>query len=225
MAVQTRLLETERAAHIARENFSSQLLQAQDGERKRLAGELHDGVGQNLSFLANAFRQLEKNCDHGILENASRITREAVNEIRFISHQLHPHILDQLGLVAAIESIAERIEEQTQLRCDVIADIKPEKLDADTQLHIYRIVQESLNNAVKHSQANHIEVRLEQQGNNIVLSIADNGCGLSSPPSNTGLGLESIKHRVTLSKGRLELKANTPHGLIVFITLPVPEQT
>lgn len=223
MAVQSQLLKTERAAHAARENFSNQLIQAQDDERKRLASELHDGVGQNLSFLSNALKQLEKKLDKEVLKNASQITHEAVNEIRYISHQLHPHILDQLGLVVAIESIAERIEEQSQVRCDVNADIEADDLNAATQLHIYRIVQESLNNAIKHSHAKHIEVSLKQQAQHIILSIADDGSGLTQTSSTTGLGLENIKQRVTLSKGSLQFKNNMPHGTIVFITLPIPE--
>ncbi len=223
IAVQSQLLETERAARAARENFSSQLIQTQDNERKRLASELHDGVGQNLSFLSNALKQLEKKPDDETLHSASRISRETVNEIRFISHQLHPHILDQLGLVAAIESISDHIEEQTKVRCDVHADIDADNLDSSTQLHIYRIVQESLNNAIKHSQANHIEVNLTQESQRIILSIADNGNGLTDTKKNTGLGMESIKQRVSLNKGSIKFKSNTPHGLIIFITLPIPE--
>ncbi len=223
IAVQSQLLKTERAAHAARENFSSQLIQTQDNERKRLASELHDGVGQNLSLLSNALKQLEKKPDDETLHSASRISRETVNEIRFISHQLHPHILDQLGLVAAIESISEHIEEQTKVRCDVHADIDADNLDSSTQLHIYRIVQESLNNAIKHSQANHIEVNLTQESQRIILSIADNGNGLTDTNKNTGLGMENIKQRVSLNKGSIKFKSNTPHGLIIFITLPIPE--
>ena len=223
IAIQSKLLESERKAHIAKENFSNQLIQAQDNERKRLASELHDGVGQNLSFLSNALKQLEKKPDDETLHSASRISRETVNEIRFISHQLHPHILDQLGLVAAIESICEHIEEQTKIRCNVLADIKADNIDASTQLHLYRIVQESLNNAVKHSQASHIEVALKQKARQVILSVADNGNGLKNAEQNSGIGLESIKQRVSLNKGRIKFKNNRPHGLMIFITLPIPE--
>ncbi len=225
MAIQSKLLETERKAHVAKENFSNQLIQAQDNERKRLASELHDGVGQNLSFLSNVLKQLEKKPDDETLHSASRINYEAVNEIRFISHQLHPHILDQLGLVAAIESICEHIEEQTKTCCNVLTDIEPDSIDASTQLHIYRIVQESLNNAVKHSQASRIEVTLKQESRRIILSIADNGNGLKNTEQKSGLGLESIKQRVSLNKGSIKFKNNTPHGLTIFITFPVPEPT
>ncbi len=227
MDIQSQLLKTERAAHAVRKNFSSQLILAQDNERKRLASELHDGVGQNLSLLSNALKQLEKKPDDESFRNASKITRETVNEIRFISHQLHPHILDQLGLVAAIESIGEHIGEQTAVRCDVNTDINTGNLDPSTQLHLYRIVQESLNNAIKHSQASHVEVKLEQESQRIILSITDNGNGLTDiekiSKQKPGLGLESIKQRVSLNKGSIKFKANVPHGLIIFITFPIPE--
>ncbi len=221
MAAQAQLIEAVHAAEADRKRFSAQLLNAQDSERKRIAEELHDGVGQNLSFLASTLNRLARQCDDPALQRAQQVSRDTVNEIRAISHQLHPYILDQLGLVTAIESIVERIGDQGDIQCElaVAGDLK--LLDSETELHLYRIVQEAVNNVIKHSRASHLLISLGLEGDTVVLVISDDGVGLADVPVGSGLGMESMRHRVSLAGGRFVLKSNRPQGLKIVITLPL----
>ena len=224
LAAQAQLIDTIHAADAAKKRFSTQLINAQDSERKRIAEELHDGVGQNLSFLASSLNRLAQGHDSVELQQAKQVSRDTVNEVRAISHQLHPYILDQLGLVTAIESIAERIDEPGGLRCRVDISDGFESLDGETELHLFRIVQESVSNAMKHAGATWLDISLQRRQEMIHLSVTDNGVGLKSGAANAGLGVASMKHRAVLLGGTFELKPITPQGTRVVVILPVEAQ-
>ena len=205
----------------AQRQFSHQLIKAQDNERKRIAVELHDGVGQNLSFLANALKRLHRQEGCILPDSVDEVARDAIEEIRTISHHLHPHLLDKLGLVAAIEAIAERIEEQSGIQCIVSMDETDTALPDGAVLHLYRIAQEALCNAVRHSEASRIELTLRKNGSSIEFTVEDNGRGLSDDATTTtGLGLESITERAKLLDGRVNFENIIPHGLKLTISIP-----
>ncbi len=223
IAAQTKLIETIQAAEAAKKSFSAQLINAQDSERKRIAAELHDGVGQNLSFLASSITRLTNSSDNMTLQQIKQVSRDTVNEVRNLSHTLHPHILDQLGLASAIESIAEQINDQHPIKCKVLLSGALTTLDEKVELHLYRIVQEAARNAIKHSRATEIIISLQRERELVTLSITDNGTGLTNASLGRGLGLESMRHRATLLSGHLMLKSVESGGLNIVITLTIEE--
>lgn len=218
-AVRGRLLRAERAASRARQRFSRQLIEAQDGERRRLAAELHDGVGQTLSFLTNALRRLRRGDGAAVPASLEAAAREAVEEVRALSHRLHPSILDKLGWAAAIEAIAERTEAQTGIVCLVQLDEDSGALPPGADLHVYRVAQEALNNAQRHSGARRIELALRRRGMEWVFSVTDDGRGRGPSPA-AGLGLASIAERATLLGGKARFENVVPHGFRVMLTFP-----
>ena len=182
---------------------------------------MHDGVGQNLSWLVNALKKRLKAGADPALRDAHRMAQETVREIRNVSHQLHPHILDQLGLKAAIESVAERLRQPSGIRIDVDIDEAVARLSPEQQLHMYRIVQEALGNAIRHSQAQHIGISIRYRPHSLELQIHDDGLGLPEQNDGHGLGLESIRHRVALLSGEVLFQLNEPRGLKILVRLPL----
>jgi signal transduction histidine kinase len=214
------LLQIEQSANRARMQFTRRLLSAQDEERKRIATELHDGVGQSLSWLVNALKKRLKTSTDSTLDNEHQVAQETVREIRNLSHQLHPYILDQLGLKAAIESVSERMQQQSGIVIRLDIDDEISLLQPEQQLHVYRIIQEALSNAVRHSKAQTIDLSLKHSGQLVQLNISDNGVGLLKQSGGRGLGLESIRHRVELLSGDISFNRNTPQGLQIAIQFP-----
>ncbi len=218
--VQRDLLQSEQTANRARQQFTRRLLNAQDDERKRIASELHDGVGQNLSWLVNALKRLLRQSTDPALADAHRAAHESVQEIRNLSHQLHPYLLDQLGLKAAIESVAERIEQQSEIRLSLDIDEAVENLSVQQQLHVFRIIQEALHNAQRHARAQTINLSIKTSRQGFELTINDDGTGLPEQSHRSGLGLESIRQRVELMNGKVDFNSRPTHGLEILIQIP-----
>ena len=217
---QARLLESERSASKVQQQFSQKLIEAQDNERRRIAAELHDGIGQNLSFLANTIKRLYRKKGIAIPDSVNEAAREAVDEVRSISHQLHPHLLDKLGLVAAIEAIAQRTQQQSGIRCIVTIDESALSLSADTELHLYRIAQEALNNVAKHSNATQVELSLGKINGKTQFTVVDNGQGRTNNQDTSGLGLQSISERAKLLGGDVIFSTLNPHGFKITLSIP-----
>ncbi len=215
--IQQELLLSEQTAHKERQYFTHRLISEQDNARKKIATDLHDGIGQNLSWLTSALKNAVKSPLSANLQDAHQIAQQTVREVRQLSHQLHPYILDQLGLSAAIESVAERMAEQTDLHINCFIDNVDSLIDNETALNIYRIVQEALSNAARHSEAQQVDIVLTQSSKQIKLQISDDGKGLKETSKPQGLGLESIRQRVELLGGDIELSDNCPHGLTLLI--------
>ncbi len=209
----------------AQQQFSQQLIEAQDNERKRIAVELHDGVGQNLSFLVNALKRLHRQEGCTLPDSIDEAARDAVEEIRTISHRLHPHLLDKLGLASAIEAIAERTMEQAGIECVVSMDEIDTLLPEGADLHIYRIAQEALCNIVRHSEASRIELSLYQNEQGVEFIVRDNGVGLSGElDDSSGLGFDNMAERAKLLGGYVTFEAVVPHGLKLVLSIPAREK-
>jgi PAS domain S-box-containing protein len=214
----------------ALQQLTGRLLMLQDEERQRVAGELHDGLGQSLAIIKN--RALiglgdQTNQDQAIeqLEEISAMATSAIHEVREIAHNLRPYELDRLGLVAAIESMIERVSESTSI--NLTADL--ERIDGllppEAETSIYRIVQESLNNVVKHSQATAARVEIKKNGKQLAISVQDNGKGMPVPaPADNGnhargFGLAGIAERARLLGGSLAIDSQPTLGTTLAIRL------
>ena len=185
--------EAEAAAQRA---FSHRLIAAQDAERKRIAGELHDGVGQDLLVLVNRLKRDRS--------EAADLAGDLVVNLRAIAHDLHPHQLERLGLTAAVRETARRTLDAAGIEGECQVDDVDGVLPREAELHVYRILQETLANLVRHSGAERAGIELRRGAKGLRLVVADDGKGLPPTPA-PGLGLAGIEERVRLLGGRLSI--------------------
>ena len=211
----------------AMERFAERIVLAQETERRRLAGEIHDGISQrvvSLSFhLSAAADALPASPDVAAREiaEAQALAEAALDETRFAIAGLHPPVLDDLGLAASLESLAGSIPQ-----LEVHAEASPCELPAHVATSVYRIAQEALQNVVKHAEAGQARVRLLTHGDTITLEIEDDGKGFSPEASNaaTGYGLPGMRERAELLGGTLEVKSYPGQGTLLRLRFPANNQ-
>ncbi len=201
-------LEGERVASSAR------AILAQEGERRRIAQELHDEVGQSMTAVLLALKRAADEASEplrGELQQAQEITRESLDEVRRLVRRLRPGVLDDLGLVSAVTSLATEFSTHTGLRVRRRFDADLPVLDHETELVIYRVAQESLTNAARHAEARNVEVSLRGRDGRVVLEVADDGRGIGA--AQEGAGLRGMRERALLIGAVLDISSadgNTP---------------
>jgi signal transduction histidine kinase len=212
-----------RAAQAAQEAFSKTLLESQEAERKKIAAELHDSLGQNLIVIRNhALMAIAGSGDPqrtaGKLEEISSAASEAIEEVREIARSLHPQQLDRLGLTNALTSLVDRAAAASPIR--FLAAIEPidGRLSKEAEINLFRIVQESLNNILKHSQATEAGISAEADSNGIAIRIYDNGQGFDPKglaPERRGMGLTGMSERARAMGARYSLESSPGRGAVI----------
>ena len=217
--------------------LNQQLIKAQENERNRIAGYLHDHVAQDLSSLKIGLETLFDN--QGTVPavigakicELSKILQDSITAVRDLSYDLHPPGMDQLGLVRTINQFCEDFSEKNNISVDFYtAGMKDLKLDFDTEINLYRLIQEGLNNIKKHAGAGHAVIRLVASSPNIILRIEDNGRGfdverrLARSFKEKRLGLSSMEERVSLLEGTMRIKSQPSKGTRLFIEVPCKER-
>ncbi|NIS59244.1 MAG: hypothetical protein GTO13_00595 [Proteobacteria bacterium] len=216
-------------------HLSSQLLTAQENERKRIALELHDGIGQSLSALKfsveNTLKQTEKETTRPVvksLEAIIPIIQQSIEEVRKIAMDLRPSILDDLGILAAISWFCRELQTiYSRIRIEQQIHIKEDEVPDPLKTIIYRVLQEALNNVTKHSEADLVHLSLSKTRNRIEMAVKDNGLGfnlekaLSVKSSRGGLGLSSMKERTELSGGSFAIQSVKGAGTTVRASWPL----
>jgi PAS domain S-box-containing protein len=211
--------------------LSNQLLSAEEKERKRIARELHDGIGQALSAIKfsveNYLRQLRNEADHSELNSLAAViplTQKTIEEVRRIVKDLRPSILDDLGILATITWFCREFQNvYAGIRIKPEIDIQEDDIPSPLKTVIYRILQEALNNVAKHSQANLVQLTLEKSDSGIELKIQDNGKGFdlarikSQKPSQRGFGLASMRERAEFHGATFDIKSTADSGTVVRI--------
>jgi PAS domain S-box-containing protein len=221
---------TERKqAEDALRDLSGRLIAAQEEERRRIARELHDDLTQRLAVLAIEAGKVEQQLHGGaepVLERLRRMTQEMIElsaVVHGISRQLHPSILDDLGLVNAIEAECMNFSQREGIQVKFTSHNVPATLPRDLALCLYRIAQESLWNIAKHAQTTEAYVTLGGSEQEIVLSIED--CGVGFDPEQVrgkrGLGLASMEERVRLIDGRVSVRSVLGKGTTVEVCAPL----
>ena len=223
-----RRLERQHAAQLM---FSRQILQGQETERSRIAANLHDSLGQNLLVIKNQARlAMQPGANEGILRShlseISEMASQAIEEVRQITYNLRPHQLDRLGLTHAVRAALNRVSEQSPISFANDVDGIDGLLDAEAEIHFYRIVQESLNNIIKHSGATEVAVVVKKQQNSISLSVRDNGRGFEANVLNgqdsmrPGFGLKGIEERTRILRGKLTVESRPGMGASLTVEIP-----
>jgi len=215
--------------------LSSQLLSAQESERKRIALELHDGIGQSMSAIKfsveNTIRHREKSTtgeDIQSLKALIPLIQASIEEVRKIGMALRPSTLDDLGILATISWFCREFQTiYSGIRVEKQIEIQEDEMPDTLKTIIYRVLQESLNNVAKHSEADHVSLFLRKTKGGLELAIEDNGVGfdledaLSVESSKRGLGLASMRERTELSGGSFIIQSTKGEGTVVRALWPV----
>jgi signal transduction histidine kinase len=202
---------------LLREQHSHQLLNAQEKEKQRISKELHDSIGQNMLFIKN---QLIKQNDTTLLQSVS----DTLEEVRNISKDLYPNQLEKYGLVAAIEALAEKAQESSSMFVSHDLSGFSSNISQEKQINYYRILQECVSNALKHSGATAMRITATSINDALELVVQDNGKGFDTNAlagkAHTSFGMLNIEERVNYLKGKFELQTSPGNGTKFSFTFP-----
>jgi signal transduction histidine kinase len=218
----------------AQERISRQLFASQEAERKRIAAELHDSLGQNLLIIKNRLYLAQQNADDTTratqLQDVSQTVSQTIEEVREISHNLRPYQLDRLGLTKAVQSVLKKISDSGSLAiAGEIANIDG-LFPPDGEINLYRIVQESLNNIVKHADAATARVAILRADSRLTMSIEDDGRGfdyrhmVGDEHPARGFGLTGLGERVRILGGSFECDSAPGRGTRLKFEIPIPQK-
>lgn len=218
-----------KAARLVQEQLSGMLINAQEAERRRLAGEIHDDFSQRLAVLALGLGTAAHNSPespqeaHRQLQELSDQASNISGDLHTLSHRLHSATLESLGLAQGMSAFCKEFSAQQNVRIDFIQDHIPRQVNPDVALCAFRIVQEGLRNMKKHSGASSAQVRLQVVDSTIHLLVSDQGVGFNPRKlgMSEGLGIRSMKERARLLEGRLEIRSKAGEGTIIEVSLPL----
>jgi signal transduction histidine kinase len=209
--------------------LAAQVISVQDEERARVARELHDSTAQILAAimlqLGVAARESSSPALDARIATLRELAAEALEEVRSLSHTMHPRVLDDLGLPAALEWIARQTREQESFDVEVFADGGP-SIPAPLASVLYRVAQEALRNAARHAGAEHVEIFLRRTPSSATLEVVDDGRGFDvrrAEERRPGMGLFSMRERVGLVNGSLVVESAPGRGTRVVATVPLTE--
>ena len=201
---------------------------AEENERKRIAADLHDGVGQmmsaakmNLSVFESEL-SFENQNQRTAFENVISLVDESCREIRNVSHQMMPNALLKSGLASAVKEFIDKIDSRV-IKVSLHTEGLNERIDSNTETVLYRVIQECVNNVLKHSGASQLDIALIKDTDGIAVTIEDNGKGFNSSDKMKfeGIGLKNIVSRITYLKGTVDFDSSPGNGTLVAIHVPV----
>lgn len=207
---------------------SKAIITAEENERRRIAAELHDGVGQmmsaakmNLSAIENeiSFKDESQKLS---FEKVIGMVDESCKEVRSVSHQMMPNALLKSGLATAVREFIDKIDSRI-IKINLYAEGLNERLDADVETVLYRVIQECVNNVIKHSGANNLDISLIKDTDGIAATVEDNGRGFDTRDKQKfeGIGLKNISSRVAFLKGTVDFDSSPGKGTLVAIHVPI----
>lgn len=210
--------------------FSRGLIASQEAERKRIAAELHDSLGQNLLVIKSRLRMAQRAAaGHSPeLDEITKLAAQSLEEVREISQNLRPYQLDRLGLTQALHGLVKKVGESLDLKCT--ADITPvdRVFSSEAEMNLFRIVQEALNNVLKHSGATEARIEVSRDDRNVRVSVTDNGHGfdpaLKQNDAGRGMGLSGMAERARILNGHLTIDSAPGQGTTLTIVVPIPKE-
>ena len=217
----------QKQAEMARTDLSRRLMTSQEAERRRIARELHDGIGQSLALLSVQLQRAGYSPTEGkkqpsIQELCAKV-KEIGIQVSRLSHQLHSSELEFLGLAVAVKGLCREFSEQYHIKVHCACSEIPEQLDNDAALALLRVVQEALHNVARHSQATSVTVRLRGVHHALELTISDDGIGFDAAKARSarGLGLVSMRERMHLIGGHFEISSQPEEGTRIQARVPL----
>jgi PAS domain S-box-containing protein len=219
-----------RLAQEALSTVSRRLIEAHEEERTWLARELHDDVNQRLALVTVNLdvlkREIPSSADEA-LRQVSEVREQLQDlgkDVQALSHRLHSSKLDYLGLTAAVIAFCREFTEHKGVKIDLQCDAVPRTVPEEVSLCLFRVLQEALQNANKHSGSQHYEVSIRYEGDDISLTVSDSGIGfdLQQAMGGRGLGITSMRERLNLVGGELTIEPRTPSGTVVGARVPIP---
>ena len=222
----------QKMAQESLEKVSGQLIAAQEEERSHLARELHDDICQRLAILSHCIEKATKGFgspQKSTAEQLEQIWKQCSSltaDVQALSHELHPSILDNLGLVMAVRSFCRELSEQNGAVVEFAETDISSSLPREVSLSLFRVIQEALHNAAKYSGQKHFKVLLKGNANQIELEVSDQGTGfdLESMKNGRGLGLVSMAERIHLLNGRISIDSKPNVGTTVRAWVPLVTQ-
>lgn len=218
------LAAQERELQYQQELFQKNIM-TQEEERRRIAADLHDEIGSKLNVLHLNFHRIKKLTPDNetftpLWEDISSLLNQTIDITRRISHDLLPPILEDMGLIEALEELSKQLKQSASLHIQLECDIQRENIDAPiVKLNVFRIVQELVSNSIKHANASSILILLYENEGLIHLKYTDNGQGFD-PMNNhkAGLGLRNLRNRVSILNGELNVNTSPGAGFNCHIT-------
>lgn len=210
------------------------IIKAQEAERSRIAQELHDGINQLIASVKMRLRKVEtslpdlKPAAREILGRCDRLLVKVLEENRRIAHNLRPTDLDNLGLPAACASFCNEVQSRANLQVQCRINLPAARLPEATELHLFRIVQEAINNIEKHAKAKTVKLHCNCEDGSVVLKIQDDGCGFETKSSKSrkrghGLGLSNMRERALSLGGTYEIRSTPKKGTTILVRVPLAE--
>jgi len=228
-----RAIKERNRAEAGLRSLAAKVLKIQDDERRRIARDLHDGVGQTLAGALMAVAQARSAgatlpaCESA-LRHAEDLLQHGIREVRTVSHLLHPPLLDESGLVSAIRWYVEEFSKRSRVTVTLELDEDGDRLTQEIKTAVFRIVQEALTNVYRHSQAQVARIEIKCDERCLQLRIKDNGHGIPAsmvpmaPNRKIGVGLASMRERATLLGGTFGIQSDT-EGTTLSVSIPIPE--
>ncbi|KZE73996.1 ATPase [Paenibacillus elgii] len=205
-------------------------LEGQENERKRLAQELHDGVGQSLYSVSVGLQAIRSRTKHqeeawgNYMQEIVDELEKVIRDVKLYSLQLRPHSLDRLGLIPTVSHLVSTLNKAHPDRQLTFSYSQvSHRLKPALEIHLYRIIQEALHNALKYSQAALMEVILYREGADLVLTVQDNGIGFIRDRVEEGLGLKHMEERAGQMEGRLHIRSLPGEGTVIQVRVPYKE--
>ena len=208
--------------------LSRRILEVQEAERRYIARELHDEIGQELTAVKINLQTIQQasNPDVPQLDESMSIIERALQQVRNLSLELRPSMLDDLGLIPALRWYISRTSQRSGVKMELIADIPEMRLPADVETTCFRVTQAALTNVLRHARATAVQVWLDAVDDSLELTIQDNGIGFDYAAAReravkgSSLGLLSMEERATLAGGKIEVKSSPGHGAQIRVRFP-----
>ena len=219
--------EEKRNLQIEKQNdLLRAILATQESERKRLAEDLHDSVGQVLSAVKLNLHRLDHFCTQDekagkLLSSTRNLVDESIQEIRDIIQNVRPPLLTDFGLQEALKDLCFKIQKHTGIIINYKNEAGNERFSAEIEITIYRIVQELFGNTIKHAEAKNVQLCFQKISDNLYLDYADDGKGFELNEIKNGSGLKNIESRASFIHGKIGYKTSVNQGVNVSVTIPV----
>jgi signal transduction histidine kinase len=203
------------------------VFETQESERKRLAEDLHDSVGQVLSAIKLNLHRLEKvngnESSPDLLSDTRKLTDECIQEIRNIIHNVLPPVLTDFGLIDALQALCDKLDQNTDIKITFSRNLADERFPSEIELTFYRMAQELFGNAAKHSKATNIQLTITKDEGWLVMTFSDNGIGFDMDNVKHGFGIKNLQSRAQLINGKIHTYSKPQNGTLTTIKVLIPK--